>query len=85
VSAAGVVEVFDVTVDGARELDPSLPAPAVEELYCIRPQKLSTTALSYGEPMAPIDGARPASRTLRLNAQDRLMTDNPLPDGEGVE
>src|SRR5680860_192257 len=37
---------------------------------CMRPQNDSTTALSYGHPMAPIDGARPASRTFWLNAQD---------------
>jgi len=36
----------------------------------MRPQNDSITALSYGHPLAPIEGARPASRTFWLNAQD---------------
>jgi hypothetical protein len=36
----------------------------------MRPQNDSTIALSCGVPTAPIDGARPASRTFWLNAQD---------------
>ncbi len=36
----------------------------------MRPQNDSTIALSLGAPTAPIEGARPASRTFWLNAQE---------------
>ena len=43
---------------------------------CRRPQNDSITALSYGHPMAPIEGERPASRTFWLNAQDVNWVDS---------
>jgi hypothetical protein len=40
----------------------------------MRAQNASTIALSNGAPTAPIDGARPASRTYWLNAHEANWT-----------
>jgi hypothetical protein len=46
VTAPGAVEELDVVVDGGGEVDPGLPALAVEQLDLLPPQKDSTIALS---------------------------------------
>ncbi len=43
---------------------------------CMRPQKASTTALSYGQPTAPIDGEIPRSWTFWLNAHEVNWADS---------
>ena len=74
VASPGVVPDLDVVVDGGGELDASLPSLAVEQLHLHAAQNASTIALSNGAPTAPIDGARPASLTFWLNAQDANCT-----------
>ena len=60
--AGGVVEGFDELEDFADELAPCGPGAAVHELFLSVAKKLSATALSWAQPLEPIETAMPASR-----------------------
>jgi hypothetical protein len=76
VAALPVVENLKVFEDRVGEFDAGLPAFAVEELVCIRPQNDAMPALSKQSPIEPIEATRPASWVRRVKAQEVNWADS---------
>jgi hypothetical protein len=71
VSAASVVEHFDVLENRVRQLDPGLPLLAVQQFDLHRrPESVSITALSRPSPTVPNDGNSPAERIFCVNTHE---------------